>query len=255
MDIRKMLGWHPGLPKPTPFKYFPQRGFMGVPTLVDLQPQCPPIFDQETLGSCTAQAGAALSQFLMKKLGRPWWTPSRLAIYWNARVLENTSKIDSGASLSDTMIVLTKIGSPHESFWWYDINKFAVKPNQQVANDAGKHKIKQGLSVAQDLLHMKSCLSEGFPFVFGFCVYDSFESQAVTTTGIMPMPKQTEQMLGGHAVMAIGYDDKKQMFKIHNSWGTRWGLGGYFWMPYEFIANNNYASDFWTAHEFSTFSS
>jgi C1A family cysteine protease len=69
----------------------------------------------------------------------------------------------------------------------------------------------------------------------------------------MPMPKPNEEILGGHAVMAIGYDDSKQMFKIRNSWGTRWGQAGHFWMPYDFITDRDYADDFWTAHNFATF--
>lgn len=253
MDIRKKLGWHPGLPKQKPFMYFPQRGAVGIPASVDLQSKCPKIYDQGNLGSCTAQAAAALSHFIMKKYNLAGFTPSRLAIYYWERVMEGTVNVDSGASLSDAIYVLTNNGSPHESLWWYNISKFAVKPNQKVVTDGVHHKIKAGLSVTQDLFHMKSCLAEGFPFIFGFTVYDSFESQTVATTGIMPIPKPGEQILGGHAVMAVGYDDGKQMFKIRNSWGTGWGLGGHFWMPYSYIQDSNYVSDLWTAHEFSTF--
>lgn len=253
MDISKRLGWRPPLPQEKPFMYFPVRGFMGVPPSVDLQPQCPAVYDQETLGSCTAQAVAALVQFLMKKHGFKWWIASRLAIYYWERVIEGTVDQDSGASLSDAIKVVTRTGCPHESMWWYNINKFAVKPNQKVVADAANHKVKVGLAVTQDLSHLKSCLAEGYPFIFGFTVYESFNSPVVATTGIMPLPKRNEQILGGHAVMGVGYDDKKQMFKVRNSWGTGWGLGGYFWMPYAFITDRNYADDFWTAHEFATF--
>lgn len=255
MDITKRLGWHPGLPKQKPFKYFPTCGAVGVPVSVDLQQKMPAIYDQGDLGSCTAQAAAALSQYLMKKLGYKDFIPSRLAIYYWERVMEHTVNEDSGASLSDAIHVLTNNGSPNESFWWYNIRKFTVKPNQKVVTSGINHKIKQGLSVTQDLLHMKSILAEGLPFIFGFTVYDSFSSQAVASTGVMPMPKANERILGGHAVMAVGYDDHKQMFKIRNSWGTGWGLGGYFWMPYSFISNPEYASDMWTANSFATFQS
>lgn len=253
MDIRKRLGWRPGLPKKKPFKYFPQCGAVGVPSKVDLQSKCPTVYDQGDLGSCTANAAAGLSQFLMMKLGLKGFTPSRLAIYYWERVIEGTVTEDSGASLSDAIHVLANNGSAHEKLWWYNISKFTVKPSQTVITDAAHHKIAPGLSVSPDLTHMKSCLAEGLPFIFGFTVYESFESQTVATTGIMPMPKPNEQILGGHAVMAVGYDDSKQMFKIRNSWGTGWGLGGYFWMPFSFIANEEYASDFWTANSFATF--
>lgn len=253
MDIRKRLGWRPGLPKQKPFMYYPQRGLVGLPSSVDLQSKCPKVYDQGKLSSCTANAAAGLSHFVMKKFNLPGFTPSRLAIYYWERVIEGTVGQDSGASLSDAMTVMTTNGCPHESLWWYNINKFTVKPNQKVVTDGVHHKFKEGLSITQDLVHLKSCLSEGFPFIFGFTVYDSFESQTVATTGIMPMPKSTEQVLGGHAVMAVGYDDSKQMFKVRNSWGDGWGLSGYFWMPFQFIQDSNYASDFWTAHSFSTF--
>ena len=93
---------------------------------------------------------------------------------------------------------------------------------------------------------MRSCLSDGCPFIFGFSVYESFESDAVAATGIVPMPGKTETCLGGHAVMAVGYDDSKQWIIVRNSWGPDWGDKGYFYLPYAYITNNNLADDFWT---------
>ena len=92
---------------------------------------------------------------------------------------------------------------------------------------------------------MKECLSRGFPFVFGFQVFESFESQEVASSGIMPMPQANEKIVGGHAVLAVGFDEKKQIFIIRNSWGNKWGNKGYFTMPYEFINNTDYCFDFW----------
>jgi C1A family cysteine protease len=93
---------------------------------------------------------------------------------------------------------------------------------------------------------MKACLASGYPFIFGFTVYDSFESDAVAKTGIVPMPSKTELVLGGHAVMAVGYDDSKKWFIVRNSWGEDWGDKGYFYIPYDYLTNKNLASDFWT---------
>jgi C1A family cysteine protease len=53
-------------------------------------------------------------------------------------------------------------------------------------------------------------------------------------------------MLGGHAVLAVGYDDNAQRFIVRNSWGRRWGIAGYFTMPYAYLADDNLAADFWT---------
>jgi len=93
---------------------------------------------------------------------------------------------------------------------------------------------------------MKGCLASGYPFVFGFTVYDSFESQQVAQTGVVPMPGSTEQVLGGHCVVAVGYDDSQQRFIVRNSWGADWGIQGYCTMPYAYLTDPNLASDFWT---------
>lgn len=93
---------------------------------------------------------------------------------------------------------------------------------------------------------MQGCLAEGYPFVFGFSVYESFESEAVAKSGIVPMPASSEKMLGGHCVVAVGYDATKRVFIIRNSWGPGWGMKGYCTMPFEYLLDAHLASDFWT---------
>jgi C1A family cysteine protease len=93
---------------------------------------------------------------------------------------------------------------------------------------------------------MKGCLASGYPFVFGFTVYESFESQQVAQSGVLSMPAAGETIVGGHAVLAVGYDDSKNAFIIRNSWGDGWGLAGYFYMPYAYLLDNNLSDDFWT---------
>jgi C1A family cysteine protease len=94
---------------------------------------------------------------------------------------------------------------------------------------------------------MKSCLADGYPFAFGFTVYSAFEGAQVAKTGILKMPDlKKEEVVGGHAVLAVGYDDTKKAILVRNSWGASWGLKGYFWMPYAYISNAKLASDFWT---------
>ena len=98
----------------------------------------------------------------------------------------------------------------------------------------------------QTLDQLKGCLAAGYPIVFGFSVYESFETQAVAKTGKVPMPKSKEKQLGGHAVLAVGYDDASKRFIVRNSWGTGWGLQGYFTIPYDYLTDGNLADDFWT---------
>ena len=109
-----------------------------------------------------------------------------------------------------------------------------------------KHQALSYHRVPQTLNQMKGCLLEGFPFVFGFTVYESFESAAVAKTGKLNMPKKNESVVGGHAVVAVGYDDTSKRFIVRNSWGAAWGIKGYFTIPYDYLLDDNLANDFWT---------
>ena len=250
----RFYGWKKGPARPKPFKY-EKPHMMVLPSSVDLEPQCPPVYNQLDLGSCTAHAAAGLAEFIMKKdgLNTAGWTPARLALYWWNRLQEGTVNEDSGASLHDAMNTLVKFGVPHESLWPYDTANFKTKPVKAVWSDGYQHSVKVGLAVNQDINDIKTRLAQGYPIIFGFVVYESFESQEVATTGIMPMPKPGEEVLGGHAVMAVGYDDKTQMVKVRNSWGSGWGKNGYFFMPYAFITDPQQADDFWTADTYVRF--
>jgi C1A family cysteine protease len=92
---------------------------------------------------------------------------------------------------------------------------------------------------------MLACLAGGLPFVSGIVVYESFESDVVSKTGIIPMPTKDETVLGGHAIVAVGYDVGKQHFICRNSWGTRWGDRGYFYLPFAYLEDAALASDQW----------
>jgi C1A family cysteine protease len=100
--------------------------------------------------------------------------------------------------------------------------------------------------VSDSLLEMKSALASGYPFSIGVAIYQSFESQSVALSGMVPMPKtHSEQMLGGHAMSVVGYDDSKSCFLVRNSWGHGWGIGGHCWMPYEYLTSPSLTSDIW----------
>lgn len=230
------------------FKYSAPRAVLEVlPPSVDLTMQCPPVLDQGSLGSCTANAIGSAHQFeQMKQDHDKDFVPSRLFIYWNEREMEGSIDSDAGAELRDGMKSVANQGVCHESQWGYDISQFRTKPLEACYTDALNHQVLSYWSVTQTLEQLKGCLAAGYPFVFGFMVYNSFESTDVTKTGEMSMPKFNESILGGHAVMAVGYDDTTQRFIIRNSWGEDWGKKGYFTMPYEFISNPSLASDFWT---------
>jgi C1A family cysteine protease len=180
------------------------------------------------------------------KQGMKSFVPSRLFIYYNERVLEHTVNSDSGAQIRDGMKVVAKQGAPPETDWPYDIAKFADKPPAHAFSDAGKNKVMSYQRMNRALSQFKGCLASGYPFVFGFTVYDSFESTTVAQTGHAPMPQANEQVAGGHAVLAVGYDDQNQWFIVRNSWGDSWGMKGYFTLPYQYLLETNLSDDFWT---------
>ena len=262
MTRRKIAryGWKPDLPDQRDHSYaVPPAVLKSISGNVDLRPQCPPVYDQGAIGSCTANAIAAALEFDMMKQGQDSFTPSRLFIYYNERNIEGTVPLDSGAYIRDGIKSVATLGDCPESEWTYDATpaeqpsnlfplgaKAATAPDPQCYADAVIHRALSYQSVSQNLADMKGCLSSGYPFVFGFTVYPSFESDDVARSGFVPMPGADETLIGGHAVMAVGYDDGQRMFIVRNSWGPLWGAAGYFYMPYAYLLDDNLANDFWT---------
>jgi C1A family cysteine protease len=239
-------GWVPDLPDRRDILFGVVRKVAAkLPPSVSLLPGCSPIEDQGQLGSCTGNALAGAVEFLEKKDQRPFVDVSRLFIYYNERVIEHSVNSDAGAMIRDGIKTLAKQGACSEKSWPYVISKFKVKPTPACYKEAAQHQITSYQRILT-LDEMRTCLADGFPFVFGFTVYESFESQQVAKTGVVPMPTSGERVLGGHAVLAVGYDDKKKRFIVRNSWGTGWGLKGYFTMPYAYLADRNLSDDLWT---------
>ena len=241
-------GWIPDLPDHRDHLYAaPVVHLAKLPAKVDLRRKCPPVYDQGQLGSCTANAiGAAIQFDRMKQKRKPNFVPSRLFIYYNERVIEGTVRSDSGAQIRDGIKTVAHDGDCPEKEWPYDIAKFSVKPSAQCYKDALKYKALTYQRVVQTPSQLKGCLASGYPIVFGFTVYESFESDAVAKTGQVPMPKPKEKTLGGHAVLAVGYDEAAQRFIVRNSWGKNWGIKGYFTMPYAYLTDTDLSDDFWT---------
>jgi C1A family cysteine protease len=241
-------GWIPDLPDQRDHLYAaPPPVLLKLPPRMDLRPRCPPIFDQGALGSCTANAiGNAYRFDLLKQRGSKRFVPSRLFIYYNERLLEGTVAMDAGAMLRDGIKTLAKQGVCAERTWPYNAARFADRPTPTAYREGLSHQALSYQRLVQDAWQMKGCIASGFPFVFGFSVYESFESPAVARTGQMPMPGPAERMIGGHAVLAVGYDDRSARFTCMNSWSVQWGDKGFFYMPYEYLTTPQLAQDLWT---------
>jgi C1A family cysteine protease len=252
-------GWKPDLPDARDYLFaVPRIALTTAPSSVDLRPGCPPVYDQGQIGSCTANAIAGAFEFELAKQQLTDLMPSRLFIYYNERRMEGSVASDSGAQIRDGFTTISNLGVVSETDWPYDGTpaepdgswppgaKAGQKPPHKLYKEALQNRATTYQRVVQDLDQMKGCLAAGYPFVAGFTVYSSFESAEVASTGIVPMPQPSESTIGGHAVVVVGYDDSTQFFLVRNSWGTTWGLGGYFWMPYAYLTESSLSSDFWT---------
>jgi C1A family cysteine protease len=248
MPIQRKYGWVPDLPDQRDHLFAAAPEVLAkLPPKKDISAGFPAPYDQGQLGSCTGNAIAGAIQFDQKKQGIRKFMPSRLFIYFNERAMEGTINSDAGAQVRDGIKSIANQGVCPETEWPYDIKKFADKPPAQCFTDAKKcEAVGYQRLVSTNLGQLKGCIASGYPFVFGFTVYESFESDEVAKSGVLNMPGPKEKKVGGHAVVAVGYDDATLRFLVRNSWGKDWGMKGYFTMPYSYATSTNLADDFWT---------
>lgn len=244
-----------------------------LPSKVDFRPYCPDIYDQKSLGSCTSNAYIFLFRMLMQAQGNNVNIDySRLKHYYDERVLEGSVNEDSGAQMRTGAKVLKNTGACLEELWKYIQVNFAVQPSAQAIEDSAKHKITayKNLNNSNEIkyyLAQQDSINKPMGVAIGIDIYESFETNEVARTGIVPIPnKDKEQYLGGHAVAIVGYDDNfgksnkmgrglsklmkalfgssddEGYFIVRNSWG-KWGDNGYFYLPYSFMKKHAY--DFW----------
>lgn len=241
--MTQSYGWIPDIPDGRDYLYRSIQPRLRLPKEVNLAKLCSEVEDQGKLGSCTAQALAGNIEFLDNRLDAVYTDVSRLFIYYNERKIMRTVDTDSGAMLRDGIKTLKNEGVCPENSWPYRIPKFDQKPSAKCYTEALRHRIK---SYYRLLTHSErlACLADGYPFVFGFVVYESLETTRVAITGEVPLPKKKEKMLGGHAVLAVGFNQKTKRFLFRNSWSRNWGRAGYGTIPFEYV--EALADDFWT---------
>ena len=219
----------------------------GLAPMIDLREHLTPVEDQGELGSCTANAIAGACEYLEKRATGRETPVSRLFIYYLERKLENTEAEDSGASLRSGMKVLSQYGACAEHLWPYDVQNFKEEPPEHAFHEARAHQVDEYRRVPIELHAMKTCLDEGYPFVFGTRIFQSFEEHG--HHGRIELPRPGEKDLGGHAMLAVGYSDKDRVFVVRNSWGPDWGDGGYAYFPFDYLADPDYTHDGWTVRK------
>lgn len=217
-----------------------------VPGAADLRRLMPPVLDQGAAGSCTGFAAAALHYYLQSAQDQQSFVPSPMFIYYNARLLYGATRYDVGATIRNTMKVLGRWGACDEKSWPYDLAKLNRQPPRYVYRVAERHQARAYRRLERSVDAIRLAVAADRPVVFGFSVYSGFESEEVESTGYVQIPARGESLLGGHAVVAVGYLDDEERLICRNSWGQDWGDNGYFYLPYGYITNANLSDDFWT---------
>jgi C1A family cysteine protease len=247
MTRARPYGTHPDVPDHRDLRYeTPRHVRRSLPRAVDLRPSCPPVQDQRPLNACSAHAIGAALWFDEKRQGEEAPLPSRLFLYWVERAKEHTIGTNAPVSLRDGYKAAAMNGVCPESLWPWQPSMFAERPTKACFREAAKRKAVTYHRVPRDLAHLLGCLAQGFPFTLGISVHEGFESRAVRETGRVLMPTKGEKTLGGHAVLVVGYEERTRRFLARNSWGRRWGKGGYFTLPWDYLLHADLAWDFWT---------
>lgn len=212
---------------------------------VDLRSKCPPVMDQGALGACVWHALTSALRYTLIKASNPDVPLSRLQGYYDTRTLENDFG-DTGCEIRNAIKVAMLSGVAPEDYWPYDVAQYERGPSPATYANLLPF---DGLSyerVAIDPVAIKLALSSGVPVVVGMSVFDSFESDEVAATGMVPMPDLTkESLVSAHAMLCVGFSQKPGCFTVRNSWGNGWGSAGDCYVPEEMLGSPLYTADAW----------
>ena len=220
-----------------------------LPTSIDLRDFCPPVYDQQSLGACTGFGISSGVEAMRQQAGLPYVQLSQEALYYLERQAEGDVGQDGGAQIRTGLSIALKSGIPPYSDYPYDPATFTTPPTPQALTDAQGYKI-GGYFRLWTVRQFQRTMAWKHFIVMGVDVFESFEGLKAEKTGVIPMPGPNEQLLGGHCILGVGYDDSKQVIIFRNSWSDQWGDKGYGYLPYEYlekqsVAQGPYVSDMW----------
>ena len=221
--------------------------------VVDLRQYILKIYDQDTLESCTSCVLCGAYGLELKKQSEGskvfhYFDCSRLFLYYNSRKFDDDTDNNVGVSIRNVFKAFKNTGVCEEGLWPYNKQKYTEKPPPECYTNAAGNTVCHYARLDQNMHQFRACLKEGYPFAFGFEVYDSFRDLNNKKDGLMVLPSEEEirtKVPGLHAVLAVGYDETKQCIIVLNSWGPKFGDNGYFYMPYSYITDSSRAFDFW----------
>ena len=239
--MKYKFGWIPDL-KDNRDKIYSAPRTTECPAYVNLLDYCAPVENQTTTSSCTAHGIVGNLEMLEKKNKTNFYDISRLFIYYNTRMIRGIEDTDGGAYIRDGIKSLVRFGYCSEKLWKYDEERVNEKPNKKSYKEAKRHLIKEYKRIL-NIIDIIKCIASGYPVVFGIALYESFQSKKVAKTGKIPIPKRNEKPIGGHCMLVIGYDMKKKVFIVRNSWSSKWGDNGNCYIPFDYMEQ---ASDMWT---------
>ena len=225
----------------TNFNTLPTNINENIPKKIDLRNKFPEVYDQGKIGSCTANSLCSIFEY--DSINN--FKGSRLFLYYNERLINQETNIDEGASITDGIYCLKKYGICSEKEWPYNITNLFIKPYDICYENAKNNFVIEAFYIENDIYTIKYWLTKNEPISLGISIYSNFMNITASSTGNVDIPIETDEYLGGHAVIICGYDDITKKFTLRNSWGSHWGDNGYFYLPYDYITNDDLCSDLW----------
>ena len=197
------------------------------------------IYNQQDINACSANVIA--NQILSLEGYKDYVMPSRLFQYYNSRLIDGTTTEDEGTTYRTAYKGLAKFGFCDENIWEYTKDNVFKQPAEEGYDKANKTLVQKYKSLVPSLYAIKYAIAQGYPVAIGVMLHENFNN--LDSNFVIPPPQSCA--VGGHALLAISYNDTTRLFKVVNSWGVEWGDKGCCYMRYEDMVNPNYVFEHW----------